>query len=659
MNTHTSAHTLLRAKAGKLWIPVLLFFPLAFAYVPDTCRNSMKQEHLSILDRLIANQLVNSCNIRYKFIEESQLSKTCFVKAVFPKILDLLNDHFKYGKNSSNGKDVQLLKDLIGNIYKIRCIPPIDLEKEDNPEKFWKDFDEPPQAALRRIRSAAAIYLNLLATYRKGPNWECSEYDAEVQTFTTGSVSSTSTTPCRCSCPAVPGATAWESIVPTAARPGPSNPFFDVTSNQSPETSSSDSDSEAAEQRTPWKSNIDPARRTVASSGTKLRKITSSWSPFSSHLYDSSSGSVGHEVKGLILTKCLGCSSTQQTLSTDSDDVGNRDSPSIFPDSSMLFTASSEELLSENYPRKPTHSPSVSDKLTVKGHLIHFASTVVQREANQGEDHTLLSITSSSEQDLQKISSVSLISTKDDLTTVTPDFGFPDGTIPSLHVVKSPSAQIVKRSVDPRMDVSSEIIQDQKSPGVVPFFPTSSEVGPTSAKALPNTRLAYKDDKNSKRKGLGPLSHWPVDASGRGPNSPDIFRKPPSARIQSILNSGQNNVLNLWPEYESSSLANHEAERGLREGSREEQTSFKMAFVGLAVLSCLLLIVIAYLLVKKGKEKDPRGQLYKELPLTSCAYDTEMQPFSPLDGADNSEVLRKTSERTNKHPDMEIPTNNH
>uniref|UniRef100_A0A8C4RP86 Uncharacterized LOC114647944 n=1 Tax=Erpetoichthys calabaricus TaxID=27687 RepID=A0A8C4RP86_ERPCA len=288
MNTHTSAHTLLRAKAGKLWIPVLLFFPLAFAYVPDTCRNSMKQEHLSILDRLVANQLVNSCNIRYKFIEESQLSKTCFVKAVFPKILDLLNDHFKYGKNSSNGKDVQLLKDLIGNIYKIRCIPPIDLDKEDNPEKFWKDFDEPPQAALRRIRSAAAIYLNLLATYRKGPNWECSEYDAEVQAFTTGSVSST--------------------------------------------------------------------------------------------------------------------------------------------------------------------------------------------------------------------------------------------------------------------------------------------------------------------------------------------------------------------KYESSSLANHKAERGLREGSKEEQTSFKMACVGLAVLSCLLLIVIAYLLVKKGKKKDPRGQLYKEVPLTSCAYDTEMQPCSPLNGADHSEVLRKTSE---------------
>ena len=81
------------------------------------------------------NKLITNClpwtNCRcFRFFLNDQQSKSCFVKAALPWILELLATHFKYGRGSVNEGYVQSLRALILNIYSQKCVPQINEEVE-------------------------------------------------------------------------------------------------------------------------------------------------------------------------------------------------------------------------------------------------------------------------------------------------------------------------------------------------------------------------------------------------------------------------------------------------------------------------------------------------------------------------------------------------
>lgn len=172
MNTH-------KLKARHHCFLLLLCLNLAWSGVPGPCRHSMTKDHLLNLNRLIDNQLENGCRISFLFTEHKSLSKVCYIKAVFPHILELLNTHFQYGKRSDNRRYVNTLKKIIYDIYSQRCIPEINEEIEDNPVKFVRLQHTSPKEALRKAKGAFQMYMTLLKENNRPVDWNCEDEYAE------------------------------------------------------------------------------------------------------------------------------------------------------------------------------------------------------------------------------------------------------------------------------------------------------------------------------------------------------------------------------------------------------------------------------------------------------------------------------------------------
>ncbi|XP_041092031.1 uncharacterized protein LOC121304734 isoform X2 [Polyodon spathula] len=209
MNKLKAAHALCKAKARQLCFLVLLCFHLASGDVPGPCKHSVTNDHIQIVNTLIVNQLENGCSIEYKFIDQGSLSKTCYVKAAFPKVLDVLTKHFNYHKSSVNFKYVDELKTLVKNIYRTKCILEVNVSMEDDPEKFVKAYAGSPAAVLGHIRKVMSFYMELLTENSRPINWSCADqYAQDVAELTTEGTLPTGTTAYQCSCPAVGGSAA-------------------------------------------------------------------------------------------------------------------------------------------------------------------------------------------------------------------------------------------------------------------------------------------------------------------------------------------------------------------------------------------------------------------------------------------------------------------
>ncbi|XP_066559296.1 macrophage colony-stimulating factor 1a isoform X3 [Amia ocellicauda] len=173
-------------QATHLCFLVLLCFHLALGDVPGPCKHSVTRDHLKKVNSLIANQLQNGCSITYTFTEQQHLSNTCYVKAAFPKILELLTTHFKYGQSSENFNYVQDMKALVKHIYIQRCIPEINLQLEEDPAKFVQTYTSSPREALERVRKVLSLYMDLMTNSNGPVNWNCEEqYSVEVPESTT------------------------------------------------------------------------------------------------------------------------------------------------------------------------------------------------------------------------------------------------------------------------------------------------------------------------------------------------------------------------------------------------------------------------------------------------------------------------------------------
>ncbi|KAF7644869.1 hypothetical protein LDENG_00214370 [Lucifuga dentata] len=131
------------------------------------------------------NQLRSGCSITYTFIEQRGLSKCCFVKAALPWILELLTTYFKYSRGSVNDGYVQTLRALTLNIYSQKCVPQINEEVEDKPEKFEMLFSGSPLEALQRASDVLSVYWELVTRSDTPVDWRCQHEYAEVMDSST------------------------------------------------------------------------------------------------------------------------------------------------------------------------------------------------------------------------------------------------------------------------------------------------------------------------------------------------------------------------------------------------------------------------------------------------------------------------------------------
>uniref|UniRef100_A0A3B1J390 Colony stimulating factor 1a (macrophage) n=1 Tax=Astyanax mexicanus TaxID=7994 RepID=A0A3B1J390_ASTMX len=174
--THTHRHT---HTIRHLCCFLVLCLHLACGAVPGPCKHSVTKEHLLYLRRLIGNQLQNGCSISYNFTERQSLSEVCYIKAALPHLLELLNAHFRYGRDSDNYNYAKSLKTLIYNIYSQKCVLPINEEIEDSPVKFAKLHMTSPRVGLEKAEEVLQMYKNLVTTTDQPIKWNCEDEYAE------------------------------------------------------------------------------------------------------------------------------------------------------------------------------------------------------------------------------------------------------------------------------------------------------------------------------------------------------------------------------------------------------------------------------------------------------------------------------------------------
>ncbi|KAM9444077.1 macrophage colony-stimulating factor 1a isoform 1-T2 [Clarias gariepinus] len=218
MNTHTTTH---KAKIRHLCSCLVLCLHLASGSVTGLCEHSVTEEHLLILRKLIMNQVQNGCSITYWFTERQNLSEICYIKAAFPYILVLLNTHFTYEEGSDNYNYTNTLKDMIYNIYSHECIPHINEEIEENPQKFARMYTSLSREGLQKTAEVFQMYKRLMSKSDNPVDWNCQdEYAKNFPESTTATYTQTTGAPdCQCSCQHPLKA----SSTPTASSTSPSH----------------------------------------------------------------------------------------------------------------------------------------------------------------------------------------------------------------------------------------------------------------------------------------------------------------------------------------------------------------------------------------------------------------------------------------------------
>ncbi|KAJ8259483.1 hypothetical protein GJAV_G00169840 [Gymnothorax javanicus] len=191
MNTYKQTHIFCKAKARRQCFFLIMCFHLVLGEVPGPCRHSVTKEHLINIKQLIDNQLENDCLITYIFMEQHGLVCSCYVKAAFPQILELLSTHFQYDHGSDNYRYILALKMLVLNIYSQKCIPEINEETEVNPVRFAKSYSSSAREALGKIREVIQLYMELMTENNKPVDWNCEEEYAEDYPETTTALTHT------------------------------------------------------------------------------------------------------------------------------------------------------------------------------------------------------------------------------------------------------------------------------------------------------------------------------------------------------------------------------------------------------------------------------------------------------------------------------------
>ncbi|XP_051525862.1 macrophage colony-stimulating factor 1b isoform X2 [Myxocyprinus asiaticus] len=175
MTNPTPLHFFYKIKGKNVCVLMLLCVPLSMMDIPGPCKHAITMDHLLQLKQLMTNQLRTGCSITYTFIERKHLSVVCYVKASLPRVLELLNVHFKYLRGSGSAQAVVSIQNLILNIYSQHCIPSINEELEEDPVSFERQYNESPVQALQRVEEVLSLYLHIITTTDTPLNWTCEQ----------------------------------------------------------------------------------------------------------------------------------------------------------------------------------------------------------------------------------------------------------------------------------------------------------------------------------------------------------------------------------------------------------------------------------------------------------------------------------------------------
>lgn len=164
-----------KTKVKNVCVLMLLCVPLSMMDIPGPCKHAITMDHLLQIKQLINNQLRTGCSITYTFIERRHLSVVCYVKAALPRVLELVNIHFRYVRGSGSAQSVVSLQNLILNIYSQHCVPSLNEELEEDPVAFETQYKESPVQALQRVEEVLSLYLHLITSINTPVNWTCEQ----------------------------------------------------------------------------------------------------------------------------------------------------------------------------------------------------------------------------------------------------------------------------------------------------------------------------------------------------------------------------------------------------------------------------------------------------------------------------------------------------
>lgn len=561
MNTQKAAHALYKAKARQLCFLVLLCFHLASGDGPSSCRHSVTKDHIQTVNTLIVNQLENGCSIEYTFIDQGSLSKTCYVKAAFPKVLDVLTKHFNYHKSSVNFKYVDQLKTLVKNIYRTKCIPEVNVSVEDDPEKFVKTYAGSPQAVLDHIGKVMSFYMELL-TENRPINWNCvDQYAQDVAEPTTEGALSTGTTACRCSCPTTGGGAAqWASTTATNLWKNLPNPTVDIQNTPySTELSQPQTGSPSARER--WGiPSTNPGttgshRHRMIGTDTTSEASTSSWNKITNNFQTSSSKK--------------NPSSPSFTSIPYPQDEDNTGSPA------SEYTPTSSEVqgdVSQSSPGSQTAKPFSKS-------LVPSQNTATDQALSGQQLPTAL---------LKKRFTPSIKRSMEHLITYIPPF---DSTTPSLHTESSAVSPRAKRSVDPRVDGSFDSSESELSADWTPV--TIEPLG---------IRDDVADEQSTLDSGTIPTgSDSPVSSSSVLRHRKTYIRIDDNENINTgygskILGHGEGEV-----QPSDGQRGGRQSEKEPQNETQEDENHYKLAFILVTVCGVLLGILALYCFIQKKK----------------------------------------------------------
>ncbi|XP_058859437.1 uncharacterized protein LOC117432220 [Acipenser ruthenus] len=549
MNTQKAAHALYKAKARQLCFLVLLCFHLACGDGPSLCRHSVTKDHIQTVNTLIVNQLENGFSIDYTFIDQGSLSKTCYVKAAFPKVLDVLTKHFNYHKSSVNFKYVDQLKTLVKNLL------------EDDPEKFVKTYAGSPQAVLDHIGKVMSFYMELL-TENRPINWNCvDQYAQDVAEPTTEGALSTGTTVCRCSCPTTGGGAAqWASTTATNLWKNLPNPTVDIQNTPySTKLSQTQTGSPSARER--WGiPSTNPGmtgshRHRMIGIDTTSEASTSSWNKITNNFQTSSSKK--------------NPSSPSFTSIPYPQDEDNTGSPA------SEYTPTSSEVqgdVSQSSPGFQTAKPFSKS-------LVPSQNTATDQALSGQQLPTAL---------LKKRFTPSIKRSMEHLITYIPPF---NSTTPSLHTESSAVSPRSKRSVDPRVDGSFDSSESELSADWTPV--TIEPLG---------IRDDVADEQSTLDSGTIPIgSDSPVSSSSVLRHRKTYIRIDDNENINTgygskILGHGEGEV-----QPSDGQRGGRQSEKEPQKETQEDENHYKLAFILVTVCGVLLGILALYCFIQKKK----------------------------------------------------------
>uniref|UniRef100_A0A3Q3NFC0 Uncharacterized protein n=1 Tax=Mastacembelus armatus TaxID=205130 RepID=A0A3Q3NFC0_9TELE len=178
-------------QAQHLCLLLFLCLRLVLGGVPGPCQHSVTQDNLLSLNRLVS--LPKHQTLFRVQLGRSENLEVCYIKAVFPQILELLSTHFRYVRNSDNRRYVHTLEKVIFHLYSQGCVAEINEEIEDSPVRFIRIVESSPKEALKKVKGVMQKYIGLM-TESTGPvNWNCqADYAPQDNSeYTTSTDSST------------------------------------------------------------------------------------------------------------------------------------------------------------------------------------------------------------------------------------------------------------------------------------------------------------------------------------------------------------------------------------------------------------------------------------------------------------------------------------